>query len=283
MSCRLEGSCKRLQAAGKNLQQRQVPMPHDSEDRAGPSNRVSSTQNKISEAVFGRPEGKQTELWRVNYASSVVCKIRDHKDEAFITSPSCLSHQPGTGEDVIETLGSSQQVKTSAVLIVDVDVEQAAELQEFLSEMKPFPVLAQGDALAYSGLFLNLTFVNRNIALTRPAHPNGFQSYTVQIRGMSRDDPTGSRCDLLVRLLDSQQGESGSNLGGVAPELSLVRIVPDDAAGRRVFVAISRFAHPFSTQVTPPTHCACVVPNSTAPWPYTRPNETHLSQLCYWS
>ncbi|KAJ8870034.1 hypothetical protein PR048_029045 [Dryococelus australis] len=45
----------------------------------------------------------------------------------------------------------------------------------------------------------------------------------------------------VVRLLASLQGELGSVPGGVATGFSQVWIVPDDAAGRRVFSGISRF------------------------------------------
>ncbi|KAJ8867259.1 hypothetical protein PR048_031058 [Dryococelus australis] len=45
-------------------------------------------------------------------------------------------------------------------------------------------------------------------------------------------------------MLASHQGESGSILGPVAPGFSHVGIVPDDAAGRRVFSGISLFPTP---------------------------------------
>ncbi|KAJ8868382.1 hypothetical protein PR048_029898 [Dryococelus australis] len=47
-----------------------------------------------------------------------------------------------------------------------------------------------------------------------------------------------------VRLLASHLGEPGSIPGGFASGFSHVGIVPDDAAGRRVFSGISRFPHP---------------------------------------
>ncbi|KAJ8888741.1 hypothetical protein PR048_008233 [Dryococelus australis] len=49
---------------------------------------------------------------------------------------------------------------------------------------------------------------------------------------------------LLVRLLTSQIGEPGSILGGIALGFSHVQIVPDDAAGRRIFSGTSRFPRP---------------------------------------
>ncbi|KAJ8885638.1 hypothetical protein PR048_011836 [Dryococelus australis] len=53
------------------------------------------------------------------------------------------------------------------------------------------------------------------------------------------------RDGVVVRLLASLQGELLSLPGGVAPGFSHVGIVPDDAAGRRVFTGISRFRRPF--------------------------------------
>ncbi|KAJ8881590.1 hypothetical protein PR048_018075 [Dryococelus australis] len=50
---------------------------------------------------------------------------------------------------------------------------------------------------------------------------------------------------LLVILLASHQGKPGSIPGRVTPGLSLVGIVPDDAAGRQVFSGISRFPQNF--------------------------------------
>ncbi|KAJ8866252.1 hypothetical protein PR048_032095 [Dryococelus australis] len=49
---------------------------------------------------------------------------------------------------------------------------------------------------------------------------------------------------LLVRLLESHQGEAGSIPGRVTPGFSQVVIVPDNAAGRRVFSGISLFPCP---------------------------------------
>ncbi|KAJ8867284.1 hypothetical protein PR048_031083 [Dryococelus australis] len=48
----------------------------------------------------------------------------------------------------------------------------------------------------------------------------------------------------VVRLLANHPGEQGSILGGVAPGFSHVGLVPDDAAGWRVFPESSRFRHP---------------------------------------
>ncbi|KAJ8876730.1 hypothetical protein PR048_021177 [Dryococelus australis] len=50
-------------------------------------------------------------------------------------------------------------------------------------------------------------------------------------------DPTGNR----IRLLASHKGEPVTIPGRVTPGFSHVRIVPDDATGRRVFSGISRF------------------------------------------
>ncbi|KAJ8886141.1 hypothetical protein PR048_012350 [Dryococelus australis] len=52
------------------------------------------------------------------------------------------------------------------------------------------------------------------------------------------------RGGVAVRLLASHLGEPGSILGGAAPRFPHVVIVPDDAAGRRVFSGISRFLRP---------------------------------------
>ncbi|KAJ8873937.1 hypothetical protein PR048_024775, partial [Dryococelus australis] len=56
----------------------------------------------------------------------------------------------------------------------------------------------------------------------------------------------------VVRLLASHQGEPGSIPGGVAPGFSHVGIVPDDAAGRRVFSDISlQFPPPLHSDAAP--------------------------------
>ncbi|KAJ8894023.1 hypothetical protein PR048_006633 [Dryococelus australis] len=55
----------------------------------------------------------------------------------------------------------------------------------------------------------------------------------------------GSPGGVVVRLLASHQGEPGSIPGRATPGSSHVGIVPDDAAGRRVFSRISRFPPPF--------------------------------------
>ncbi|KAJ8888438.1 hypothetical protein PR048_007928 [Dryococelus australis] len=53
------------------------------------------------------------------------------------------------------------------------------------------------------------------------------------------------RSGVVARLLTSHLGEPGSITGGIAPGFSHVGIIPDDAAGQRVFVrAISRFPCP---------------------------------------
>ncbi|KAJ8883015.1 hypothetical protein PR048_014854 [Dryococelus australis] len=54
----------------------------------------------------------------------------------------------------------------------------------------------------------------------------------------------GAAVGVLVRLLASHQSEMGPIAGGVAPGSSHVGIVPDDAAGRRVILGISRFPRP---------------------------------------
>ncbi|KAJ8884412.1 hypothetical protein PR048_016269 [Dryococelus australis] len=54
----------------------------------------------------------------------------------------------------------------------------------------------------------------------------------------------GARGGVVVRLLASHLGEPGPIPGGVAPGFSRVGIVPNDAAGRRVFLGISRFPVP---------------------------------------
>ncbi|KAJ8878795.1 hypothetical protein PR048_019381 [Dryococelus australis] len=53
----------------------------------------------------------------------------------------------------------------------------------------------------------------------------------------------GDRCGVVVRLLASRQGESRSIPCGVAPGLSHMGIVPDNAVGQRVSSGISRFSH----------------------------------------
>ncbi|KAJ8872433.1 hypothetical protein PR048_026037 [Dryococelus australis] len=53
-----------------------------------------------------------------------------------------------------------------------------------------------------------------------------------------------------VRLLASHQGEPGSIPRRTTPGFSHVGIVPDDAAGRRVFSGISRFPPPFHSNLT---------------------------------
>ncbi|KAJ8868938.1 hypothetical protein PR048_030479 [Dryococelus australis] len=50
---------------------------------------------------------------------------------------------------------------------------------------------------------------------------------------------------VVVRLLASHLGESGSSPGGVVPGFSHVGIVPDDAAGGRAFSRVSRFLRPY--------------------------------------
>ncbi|KAJ8876828.1 hypothetical protein PR048_021275 [Dryococelus australis] len=54
----------------------------------------------------------------------------------------------------------------------------------------------------------------------------------------------GGRGGVVVRLLDSHQDEPCSISGGVALGFLYVGIVPDDAAGRRVFSGISRYTRP---------------------------------------
>ncbi|KAJ8895014.1 hypothetical protein PR048_000323 [Dryococelus australis] len=74
---------------------------------------------------------------------------------------------------------------------------------------------------------------------------------SVQLASMSqtycsvRSNLNRAGCGVVVRLLTSRQNEPGSIPIGVAPGLSHVGIVPDDAAGQRVFSGISRFPHPF--------------------------------------
>ncbi|KAJ8872587.1 hypothetical protein PR048_026193 [Dryococelus australis] len=56
----------------------------------------------------------------------------------------------------------------------------------------------------------------------------------------------GDRSGVVVRLLASHLGEPGSILGGVTPGFSHMVIVPDDAAGRRVFLGdLSLSTRPF--------------------------------------
>ncbi|KAJ8887533.1 hypothetical protein PR048_013749 [Dryococelus australis] len=62
-------------------------------------------------------------------------------------------------------------------------------------------------------------------------------------------DIWGRSC-VVVRLLASYQGEPGSVPGEVTPEFWHVGIMPDDAAGRRVFSGISRFSCPFIPALT---------------------------------
>ncbi|KAJ8881644.1 hypothetical protein PR048_018130 [Dryococelus australis] len=53
------------------------------------------------------------------------------------------------------------------------------------------------------------------------------------------------RCDVVVRLLDSQQGKPGLIPGGATPGFPHVGIVSYDAVGQRVFSGISRFPRSF--------------------------------------
>ncbi|KAJ8881451.1 hypothetical protein PR048_017932 [Dryococelus australis] len=52
---------------------------------------------------------------------------------------------------------------------------------------------------------------------------------------------------VVARLLVSPLDKPGSIPGGVTPGFSYVGIVPDDAAGRRVFLGISRFLPPLNS------------------------------------
>ncbi|KAJ8873599.1 hypothetical protein PR048_024417 [Dryococelus australis] len=56
---------------------------------------------------------------------------------------------------------------------------------------------------------------------------------------------------VVVRLLASHLGEPGSIPGGVIPGSSHVGILPDDAAGKRVFSGLSRFPRPFHCGAAP--------------------------------
>ncbi|KAJ8874131.1 hypothetical protein PR048_024973 [Dryococelus australis] len=55
----------------------------------------------------------------------------------------------------------------------------------------------------------------------------------------------------VVRLLASHQGKPDSIPGGITPRFPHVGIVPDDAAGRRVFSRISRFPPPLRSGTAP--------------------------------
>ncbi|KAJ8869822.1 hypothetical protein PR048_028831 [Dryococelus australis] len=61
---------------------------------------------------------------------------------------------------------------------------------------------------------------------------------------LALEPETRTRGGEVVRLLASHQGELGSIPGGVVPGFSHMRIVLDDAAGRRFFSGISRFPSP---------------------------------------
>ncbi|KAJ8887586.1 hypothetical protein PR048_013803 [Dryococelus australis] len=56
---------------------------------------------------------------------------------------------------------------------------------------------------------------------------------------------SGRRGGVVVRLLASHLDELGSIPGGVARGYSLVRIMPDDIAGKQILSGIFRFPHPF--------------------------------------
>ncbi|KAJ8866094.1 hypothetical protein PR048_033618 [Dryococelus australis] len=106
----------------------------------------------------------------------------------------------------------------------------------------------RGAYLSLSGGTLSLLDVCRQYP--HPPPPLGAQGPSTVIDGRGRlvEGRVWFRCcypDLvcwmLVRLLASHLGEPGSIPGWVAPGLSYVGIVTDDAAGRRVFSGISRF------------------------------------------
>ncbi|KAJ8880266.1 hypothetical protein PR048_016732 [Dryococelus australis] len=79
----------------------------------------------------------------------------------------------------------------------------------------------------------------KNPGVTRPGTEPGPPWWEEHFNSESRG--LGS---VTVRLLASHLGKPGSIPDGVAPGFSHVRIVSDDAAGRRVFSGISRFPRP---------------------------------------
>ncbi|KAJ8873316.1 hypothetical protein PR048_026950 [Dryococelus australis] len=79
---------------------------------------------------------------------------------------------------------------------------------------------------------------------------NGSPSTILRFRCRSID---GLSCDdLAVSAFASRQGEPGSIIGGVAPGFSQLVIVTGDAAGRKIFLGISRFP--------PPLHSCAAAP-----------------------
>ncbi|KAJ8875116.1 hypothetical protein PR048_023009 [Dryococelus australis] len=81
---------------------------------------------------------------------------------------------------------------------------------------------------------------------TRPA-PLLYTHFAVFLQGVVWLETSSleGRGSYEVRLLASHLGESGSIPGGVVPGFSHMVLVPEYAAGRRVFSGISHFTHPF--------------------------------------
>ncbi|KAJ8877284.1 hypothetical protein PR048_021738 [Dryococelus australis] len=94
---------------------------------------------------------------------------------------------------------------------------------------------------------VTLAFENRSTSKltdTTPVKRNSRKRSSVEKSQITHWDSAGDRGGVVVRLLDSHQGESGSTTGGATPVFSHVGIVLDDAAGQRLYFSeIFRFPH----------------------------------------
>ncbi|KAJ8881787.1 hypothetical protein PR048_018273 [Dryococelus australis] len=87
-------------------------------------------------------------------------------------------------------------------------------------------------------------------AYTRLSHKVGVR-FTHDLVALAGPRAAQSRGWRLVRLLASHQGEPGYIPGGLAPALSHVGLVPNDAAGRRVFSGIPHFPPALHSYIGP--------------------------------
>ncbi|KAJ8867516.1 hypothetical protein PR048_031318 [Dryococelus australis] len=88
-----------------------------------------------------------------------------------------------------------------------------------------------------------LTATDRSSPARPPNIPRSKVSVTATLKTLKNS--YGGRGGVVVRLLASHLGEPDSIPGGVTPGFSHSGIVPDDAAGWRVFLGISRSSRPF--------------------------------------